>query len=61
MEQILERDRYLDENSIHSVNILKGNVGSIVAGFSTGVGYIKEFSESLAKVFGYKPSEFETI
>jgi hypothetical protein len=37
MYEINEHDRFVDENSINSINVLKGNVVSIVSGFRTQV------------------------
>ncbi|EAR84686.2 transmembrane protein, putative (macronuclear) [Tetrahymena thermophila SB210] len=59
--EINDRDKFQDENTVNSLNILKGNVVSMISGFSTAIASILAFSESSPSFFGYKKSEFETL
>jgi len=59
IKEINEKDRFLDENTINSLNFLKGNVVSVVSGFRTEIGSILRYSESAPHFFGYKKAEFD--
>ncbi|KAL4509903.1 hypothetical protein ABPG72_010096 [Tetrahymena utriculariae] len=59
--EINDRDKFQDENTVNSLNILKGNVVSMISGFSTAIASILAFSESSPSFFGYQKSEFETL
>ena len=59
MAAVIARDKYKDQNSLTSINILKGYVANIVTSFSTNTGLVKMVSESTPKFFGYKKAEFE--
>ena len=53
MIEINERDKPVDENTINSLNVLKGNVVSLVSGFKTQEGSLLQFSESAPGFFGF--------
>ena len=61
MYEINERDKFLDENTVHSLNVLRGNVVSIISGFRTEIGSLLAYSESAPSFFGYKKAEFDTL
>lgn len=56
--EINDKDKFQDVNTVNSLNILRGNVVSMISGFSTEIASILAFSESSPSFFGYKKSEF---
>ena len=61
MLEINERDRFVDENTINSLNVLKGNAVSVVSGFKTSEGSLLKFSDSAPDFFGFSRQEFDTV
>lgn len=61
MLELHERDRFVDLNSLNSLNFLRGNICSMVAGFKTEIASMISFSESAPAFFGYQKKDLETM
>ncbi len=55
------KDKFLDENAFSTLNILRGEVTSVVSGFRTKIANLLSYAESAPGFFGYTKQEFEKI
>ncbi|EGR31041.1 hypothetical protein IMG5_118660 [Ichthyophthirius multifiliis] len=61
LQDLYNKDKTVDSNTITSLTVLSGNVGSVIASFKSekDSGIILKYSERIPQIFGYQRGEFQ--